>query len=782
MTLSENTNSLEPAVSSSRTLRPVAKQSLKPHESDDPIRKTTLAIRELEKKLEKVTAQLDRKAFELNEIKAFVETFKNDLSMQELIDLVLQKALTLTGARIGSLCLVEKEENRLLVAASHGFEKEPKDHFYIDMEPSLIHTVITDKKPLVVENIETDPRTHRTNDPRYGSPSFAIVPIFDKKNVVGVLNVSSKESGKPFTCHDEKLLSILVSRIGYALETFRLHSTVKDYQKDLQKGKRLLDNTCVELKKKTIEHDLTLQALRKREEKYRAILESIEEGYFEVDLAGNLTFTNDALCRITGYGREDLLGMNSQRYTTPETARELDQLLNTIYQTQRPARLERYEIVKNNGEQAVLELSASLMKNEDGRPVGFHGVVRDVTQRVMADAEKKKLEEQLRQAQKMEAIGTLAGGIAHDFNNALQGISGYTQLLLMKANGNDTTRKYLEAIERSVGRAGDLIRQLMIFSRKVESTLGPVDLNQEVQNAARLLERTLSKNIEIERYLEEDLFKIQADSIQLEQILINLAINARDAMPEGGKLIFSTRNFTIDADTRKGCPEMKPGDYVLLSISDTGSGMSEKVRQHIFEPFFTTKEKGKGTGLGLAMVYGIVKNHGAHISCYSHAGQGTTFKIYFPVPETPVHTDAAKEIRESGMVFRGSETILLVDDEPIILDIGDEILGQYGYKVLKAGGGEEAVQLYKNHKNRIDLVILDYNMPGIDGGRCLQELLKINPLVKVLMASGYALNDQIRATLSAGAAGFIGKPYQLKEILQQVRSVLDQNRFGAYAN
>jgi len=382
----------------------------------------------------------------------------------------------------------------------------------------------------------------------------------------------------------------------------------------------------------------------------------------------------------------------------------------------------------------------------------------------------------------MEAIGTLAGGIAHDFNNALQGISGYAQLLLMKNNQDDTNRKYLEGIERSVGRAGSLIRHLMIFSRKVESTLGPVDLNHEIRNTARLLERTLSKTIKIELYLNENIYRIHADSIQLEQILINLGINARDAMPDSGKLVFSTQNFVVEAGTPWHLPEMRPGRYVLLSVSDTGCGMPKEVQEHIFEPFFTTKAKGKGTGLGLAMVYGIVKNHGAHISCYSRVNQGTQFKIYFPVPESPAQLDLVEEIRESEQVFRGSETILLVDDEPIILDIGNEVLGQYGYKILKAGGGEAAIELYKTQKNQIDLVILDYNMPGIDGGRCLRELLKINPLAKVIIASGFALNERLRAILDAGAAGFIGKPFQLKEMLQQVRSVLDQNHHGAYAD
>ena len=774
-------NFISPA-SQIRTRDSIAKQRMGEDEKDVQLKDMALSEKQIQEKLKKLAAELDRKVFEIDEINASLETLNKNLTIQELVDFVLEKAIKLTGARIRSLCLAGKGENRLQVVASHGFQTESKTPFYIDLEQSIIQRVISDKKPLVVKNIETDPRVKKTNNPRYGSPSFAIIPIFDKKAVVGVLNLAKKEDDKPFTCHDVNMVSILVSQIGQAMETVQLKSIVKDYQAYIQQERRLLDDTCIELKKKTIEYEMTLQALSKREERYRVILNSIEEGYFEVDLAGNLTFTNDSLCRITGYGRDDLLGMNSKEYTTPETSRKINQLFNTICQTQQPARLENYEVIRINGEKAVLELSASLMKNEEGKPVGFRGVVRDITERVRAEEERKKLEEQLRHSQKMEAIGTLAGGIAHDFNNALQGISGYAQLLLMKNNQDDTNRKYLEGIERSVGRAGSLIRHLMIFSRKVESTLGPVDLNHEIRNTARLLERTLSKTIKIELYLNENIYRIHADSIQLEQILINLGINARDAMPDSGKLVFSTQNFVVEAGTPWHLPEMRPGRYVLLSVSDTGCGMPKEVQEHIFEPFFTTKAKGKGTGLGLAMVYGIVKNHGAHISCYSRVNQGTQFKIYFPVPESPAQLDLVEEIRESEQVFRGSETILLVDDEPIILDIGNEVLGQYGYKILKAGGGEEAIELYKTQKNQIDLVILDYNMPGIDGGRCLRELLKINPLAKVIIASGFALNERLRAILDAGAAGFIGKPFQLKEMLQQVRSVLDQNHHGAYAD
>jgi PAS domain S-box-containing protein len=635
--------------------------------------------------------------------------------------------------------------------------------------------VVSEKKPLLVENIESDPRIARPRNSSYQSPSFIIMPIFEKQNMTAVLNLSCKIDNSPFTSFDEDILDIMTNQIGFVLENSRLQFTIEEYLQNIQQSERDLSDTSKQLRKKMIENDMTRDELRKREEKYRMILESIEEGYFEVDLTGNLTFINDAVCRITGYDREELLGKNNRQYTTIETAKIMAETFAEVLRTGKPARLNDYEIVKKDGSASVLELSTSLMKNEEGRPVGFRGVVRDVTDRLVADQERMRLEEQLRQAQKMEAIGTLAGGIAHDFNNMLQVISGYTQLLLMKNNGNDSNRKHLEAIELSIQRAGDLIRQLLIFSRKVESSLKPVDLNQEIGHVARLLERTMSKMITIELNLTKDLPKINADPIQLEQILMNLGINAGDAMPDGGKLIFNTEQYTVEKATSKTYLNLKPGNYVLMSVTDTGSGIPDNVKEHIFEPFFTTKERGKGTGLGLAMVYGIVKNHGGHITCYSQVGQGTTFKIYLPAHLPVVKEMSKRKAGEDIQILRGKETILLVDDEPVILDIGHEILTEHGYTVIKARRGEDAIDIYNTKKDQIDLILLDFNMPGIGGHKCLQELLKINPLAKVIIASGYALNGKVKETLDAGAAGFIAKPYQFKNMLKQIRTVLDQN-------
>ncbi|MBU2522171.1 MAG: response regulator [Proteobacteria bacterium] len=394
-----------------------------------------------------------------------------------------------------------------------------------------------------------------------------------------------------------------------------------------------------------------------------------------------------------------------------------------------------------------------------------------IGERRRAGEEQKLLEAQLIRAQKMEAIGTLAGGIAHDFNNTLQVILGYAQLLLDNKKGKDIENSYIKTIEKSAQRAAELTSQLLVFSRKVESELRPVSLNQELIKEERLLRRTISQMIDIELKPAENLNIINADPAQLGQIIMNLAINARDAMPNGGKLIFETKNIILDEKYCKVNLGVVPGGYVLMSVSDTGNGMDKDTLEHIFEPFYTTKQTGEGTWLGLSMVYGIVKSHGGHITCNSKPGHGTVFNIYFPVIKEIDNLEQA-EPKNEAEIYGGNETVLIVDDVKSILELGQYMLSPYGYKIIKAENGEEAIKIYKTEKDRIDLVILDIDMPGMGGDKCLQELLKINPDIKAIIASGYTGKLKIKEFMKNGAAGYVCKPYRLEDMLKNVREVL----------
>ena len=821
---------------------------------------------------------------------------------------------------------------------------------------------------------------------------------------------------KPFTPAEIVQLAVaLGEKWQQEIQLLKIHA---EQESHLEERATNPPKTNDQLPRTTEDRKRTEEELRKSEERYRNILENIEEGYFEVDLAGNFTFVNDALCRIAGYDRDELIGMNNRDYTTPKTAKEMYRVFSRTYQTGEPARIVDYDIFRKDGSTRTLEFSASLMMDSTEKPAGFRGVVRDVTERKQAEealreseeryrslfqnnhavmllinpetaeivdanpaacsfygwnheelttkkigdintltdvqifqeieraqsgqtqqfffrhrlakgeivdvevfsgpitlngkkllysivhditerkkaiealrdseekyrtvleanpdpvvvydiagkvvyfnpaftrvfgwslgqrlgkkmdifvpeenwtetkmmvnrvlagesfsgiesrrytkegktipvsisgavlrdmdgnpvgsvinlrdiSEQKNLESQLQHAQKMEAVGTLAGGIAHDFNNLLQAIQGYTELLLMRKEEGEPGFRELREVIRASKRGAELTQQLLTFSRKVESKRKPLDLNQEVGELRQLLERTLPKMIEVEFNLAHDLRTINADSAQLKQVLMNLAVNAKDAMPDGGKIVIETQNITLDQEFCTRYAEVKPGDYVLLSMADTGHGMERETLEHIFDPFYTTKEVGKGTGLGLAIVYGIVKNHEGYVMCYSRPGSGTSFRIYLPVSAAATDLEETGESLVSKSPARGGdETILLVDDEEFIRELGVDVLGQAGYRIIPASNGEQALEVYRKEQAHIDLIILDLIMPGMGGSKCLAELLKISPKARVLIASGYSPDASTKGALEAGAAGFINKPYENKQLLDLVRKVLDKD-------
>ncbi len=385
--------------------------------------------------------------------------------------------------------------------------------------------------------------------------------------------------------------------------------------------------------------------------------------------------------------------------------------------------------------------------------------------------EKEALQEQLFQAQKMEAIGTLAGGIAHDFNNLLGGILGYASYGKMLLPENHTVYRHLEVIETSAERAAQLVQQMLGFSRGGKYEVKRVNCNMVVEEVVKLLSRTIDKSISIETRLCPDLAPVLADMVQIQQVALNMCINARDAMPHGGRLLLETENVRLDQVYARKHLGAVPGEYVLMSISDTGTGMDPEVKKRIFEPFFTTKEKGKGTGLGLAMVYGIVKNHGGYVNFYSEKDMGTRFNVYLPVAEEGA--DDIPAARQKTMPG-GKETILLIDDEEVIRDLGKEVLETLGYNVLVAIDGAEALEIYERDKARIDLVILDIVMPRVGGKKTFAALKTIQPSVRVILSSGYSINGEAQDILSAGAQAFIQKPYRIDELSAVIRRVLDR--------
>ena len=396
--------------------------------------------------------------------------------------------------------------------------------------------------------------------------------------------------------------------------------------------------------------------------------------------------------------------------------------------------------------------------------------VRYIIRAVRMMNEQKQLEKELQQAQKLEAVATLAGGIAHDFNNLLQAIQASSELLLLRTHEGEPGFGILNQIIDAVDRGGGLIRQLLTYSRKIKSDKRPIDLNDQAHQAQQLLQRTIPKMIEIELNLEENLKLVDADPVQIEQVLMNLAINARDAMPDGGRLVIMTANRRRP-EKQSGTQSTSPSkDWVLLSVSDTGHGMDKDTLEQIFEPFFSTKAPGKGTGLGLSMVHGIVKNHDGRITCRSTPGKGTIFRIYLPAVEASMEKKTVEEKKEYQV---GNETILLVDDEEAIRLAGKERLERAGYTVLTASGGEMALEVYRQKTSRIHLVLLDLIMPGMGGMSCLYELLQTDPGLKVVIISGYSPDEETMEIIEACTNGYLRKPYTGEQLISTVRKALD---------
>lgn len=483
------------------------------------------------------------------------------------------------------------------------------------------------------------------------------------------------------------------------------------------------------------------------------ILSSISEGIFEITSDAKIVYVNPTAVFIVGIAEEKLLALNIF-----ELFSEIDRIrVKNLFKGETKNTLS----VNNNSYRLINGQEVSLImlpiKDEENKTVV---IMNDITER-------KRLESELRQAHKIEAIGTLAGGIAHDFNNLLMGIQGYASLILFDMDTNHPHYDKLRRIEEQVASGAALTKQLLGFARGGRYEVRVADLNEIIEKTSSMFGRT-KKEITVHRKCEKNLWAVEVDRGQIEQVLLNLYVNAWQAMPSGGDLYLETANINIDKEYRKPFT-VKLGKYVKVSVTDTGIGMDDNTKERIFDPFFTTKEMGRGTGLGLASTYGIIKGHNGIINVYSEKGHGTTITIYFPASNKEV----AKEERLPVEIVKGEGNILLVDDEDVIIDVSKELLEILGYHVYEARSGHEAVAIFKSMNGKIDLVILDMIMPGTSGGDTFDMLKAIDPNVKVILSSGYSINGKAKDIMDRGCKAFIQKPFQMADLSHKVRSVLD---------
>jgi PAS domain S-box-containing protein len=561
----------------------------------------------------------------------------------------------------------------------------------------------------------------------------------------------------------------LLARVHTHVELFRLRARLEHQTAEL-----LLFNE--QLQSEIAERKLAEDALKESRERLDLALKGADLGLWDWNVQTGKAVWNRRAFEMLGYAPGDLDPdlRTWKKLVHPDDWPRVALVLNQHLKGLSPSYEGEYRIQSKTGEwKWILSRGKVVEHDSNGKPLRIVGTTLDVTERVRAGEEKEHLKAQLFQAQKMESVGTLAGGIAHDFNNLLTIILGYSEMLLEDRDEKDPAYADLQKIIQTARSGAEVVQRLLVFSRKAETNPVPLDLNRQVRNTGGLLSRTLSKMIRIEMRLEDGLKFVSADPTQMDQIVMNLAINAKEAMPDGGVLSLETSNVRLENDFCARHPGVTPGDYVLLSVSDTGKGMDKKILDRIFDPFFTVKgwDLRKGTGLGLPVVFGIVQQHGGCIEVLSEVGKGTTFKIYFPALVSELE---AQETTARVMPSGGPETILLVDDEEHILELGKRVLSKAGYTVFTAKDGREALELYKAQGEKISLVILDLIMPEMEGKQCLKELLKINPEARVLVASGYSADGPTKEALEGGAKGFVSKPFDMGQLLQTVCKVLDE--------
>jgi len=501
-------------------------------------------------------------------------------------------------------------------------------------------------------------------------------------------------------------------------------------------------------------------------ERLNAAIEHASESIIVTDPSGIIQYANPAFEKTTGFSREEAVGQNMSLIKSGEQ----DEIFyNELWATISSGESWQGRITNKRKDGALYtqETAISSVLDNEGHIINYVGVMRDIT-------EELEREEQYNQAQKMESIGRLAGGVAHDLNNLLTPILGYGEMLQSNLDKDDKRSRFAQEIVQAGTRARNLVRQLLAFSRKQTLEYTPVDVNASLERFYKLLRRTIREDIDIRMKADSPVGTIQADIGQIEQVVMNLAVNAQDAMPDGGTLTIETSEVNVDKNYVSTHKEVEPGPYVLLAISDTGEGMDEEIRDHVFEPFYTTKALGKGTGLGLATVYGIIKQHGGHIWVYSEPGQGTTFKIYLPVSN---ESKAGKEEQvkiTSQAHLRGTETILLVEDDKKVRTLAQSILKEQGYNVLIAENATEALSLLQDITEPVDLLLTDVVMPGMSGKDLFDHVSKHDPDIKVLYMSGYT--DEVishRGVIDEGI-NFIQKPFNVKMMAAKVREILDR--------
>ncbi len=704
--------------------------------------------------------------------------YNNALLVQEIgqaasnildIDNLLKFTMETVGKRLdfdrGLIMLANRERTRLVYRVGYGYNPDEEDllkstEFHLDNPKSRGPFIVSFKKqkPFLIndfKDVEKDiSERSREFVRKINVKSFICVPIVYEGRSEGILAVDNQYSKRPLNQSDINLFLGIAPQLGISINNARSY-----------------------------------ELIREREQRFRALSENAPDIIYTLNVDGRFLYVNPAWEKILGYNKETVVGKFFTDFLKKEDMERFTPVFSYIRDNRQTITDLYVPILHKDGSERLFYMSGAPDADSEGNVIGVVGTFKDVTDlkksefelrgmneslkqeiedRKLAEAKRADLERQLRQAQKMEAVGTLAGGLAHDFNNLLMGIQGYTSLMLLSTNESHNHYEKLKNIEKYVVRGSDLTKQLLGFARGGKYEVRPTNINELIKTSSHMFGRT-KKEISISTAFESKIWRVEVDQGQVEQVLLNLYLNAAQAMPGGGSIHIETKNVIIDESEIRN-KYFKPGKYVRIIVKDTGVGIDEKTKGRIFDPFFTTKEMGRGTGLGLASAYGIIKSHNGFINVESEVGRGSEFIIHLPASEKA----SIEETVIAEKLVMGNETLLLVDDEEDILKIGAEMLNRLGYKVMPARSGMEAVKLFTEKKDEINLVILDMVMPEMNGSETFDLLKKIQPDLKVLLSSGYSLSEEASQILKNGHNSFIQKPFDINRVSSKIRELLDR--------
>ena len=705
----------------------------------------------------------------------------SSLNYGEVLDRVLEQARHLIPHDAASIMLVEGNVARTFRWYGHEQFTTQNESvpFSLDITTTPTFRAMQEtRSPLVVTSVEAD-STWIKQPEKTWIKSYLGAPICTRERVIGFINLNSAIPGF-FGADDIEPLQALAALVGQALSNAQLYD----------RGRQ-----------EVIER---VRALKQERNFISAVLDTAGALVMVLNRQGRIIRFNRACEQVTGYTFAEVKGKYWRDILLPpETAGPGQVDTEKLWLDQPSPRYESYWLTKD-GQRRLIACSNTVLFDHEGGVEYILNTGIDLTDRKQMEealrrahdelerrveertaelsqanasllqqmAERKLLEKQLHQAQKMEALGRLTGGIAHDFNNLLTAIIGFTELIRLHCTPDDPIEELVDRVIGSSQRAAALVRQLLIFSRRQIIEPQILDLNRILAEVDKMLCRIIGEDIELKTLLQPNLWSVKVDSAQIEQVIVNLVVNARDAMPDGGRIIVETANVTLDEGYTAGHLGVQPGQYILLAVSDTGIGMTDEIKARLFEPFFTTKPEGKGTGLGLATVYGIVKQSGGDIWVYSEVGQGTTFKIYLPRVETMAQPSLRPEVGTA--MPKGKETILLVEDDPEVRALARLILHGQGYTLLEAGDGQEALNLFSRYSDPIHLILTDVIMPGMNGKTLIEQLSQTQPNVKILFMSGYTDNMIAQHGVLDPGLAFLQKPFSPVTLARKVREVLDQ--------